>query len=163
TLALGEGVVIASNGSSLTVTSTNANPVTFPLLSATNLTVSGGGVVAGGGPGAARVSGGRGGAARPPAHGPRGPTPAPPAACTGANGTGAAGTANVVNGVVTGVTITNPGSGYTAPPTVTFGSLVALNTPNSVTTSTALDGGITLSVNNSAAVGGTLILNSGAL
>lgn len=41
----------------------------------------------------------------------------PTVSFTGGGGSGAAGT---VSGVVTGVSISNPGSGYTAPPTVTF-------------------------------------------
>jgi hypothetical protein len=44
----------------------------------------------------------------------------PTVAFSGGGGTGAAGTATIANGAVTGVTITNPGSGYTSAPTVAF-------------------------------------------
>jgi hypothetical protein len=39
---------------------------------------------------------------------------------TGGGGTGAAATATVSNGVITGVAITNPGTGYTSAPTITI-------------------------------------------
>lgn len=44
----------------------------------------------------------------------------PTVAFTGGGGTGAAGTVTVVNGVITGVVMTNAGTGYTSVPTVTF-------------------------------------------
>lgn len=44
----------------------------------------------------------------------------PTVAITGGSGTGAAATAIVVNGVVTGFTVTAPGSGYTGTPTITL-------------------------------------------
>ena len=51
-----------------------------------------------------------------------------------AGGTTATGVATITGGVVTGVTITNPGSGYTAAPTVTFSpppaGTTATGTPN---------------------------------
>ncbi len=47
-------------------------------------------------------------------------TSAPLVSITGGGGTGATATASVLNGMVTGVTITNPGSGYTSPPTISF-------------------------------------------
>lgn len=47
-------------------------------------------------------------------------TSTPAVTFSGGGGTGAAGTAIVQNGIVTGVTITNPGTGYTSAPTVAF-------------------------------------------
>ena len=47
-------------------------------------------------------------------------TSAPTVAFSGGGGTGAAGTAVLTNGRVTGVTITNAGSGYTSAPTIAF-------------------------------------------
>ena len=38
----------------------------------------------------------------------------------GGGGTGAAATARVSQGVIFGIVLTNPGSGYTSPPTITF-------------------------------------------
>src|SRR5262249_26316418 len=55
-----------------------------------------------------------------------------------AGGTSAAGTATIVGGAVTGVTITNPGSGYSSAPTVTFSAplsgTTATSSANLVTT-----------------------------
>ena len=47
---------------------------------------------------------------------------APTVTLNGGGGSGATASATVTNGVVTAITITNPGSGYTSAPTVVIGS-----------------------------------------
>ena len=54
----------------------------------------------------------------------------PPITITGGNGSGATATATVVNGVITAVTVTNAGTGYTTDPTIgaTSGTTVNIGT-----------------------------------
>jgi autotransporter-associated beta strand protein len=88
---------------------TQANTSTI----AANLTgTSGNGIYA--------TTGGAGTIAVPAGAGGSGYIGAPAVTVTGGTGTGATGIANVVNGVVTGVTLTNPGQGYTVGDNLTF-------------------------------------------
>jgi hypothetical protein len=58
-------------------------------------------------------------------------TVAPAVTISGGGGTGATATASVYNGVITAITVTNPGTGYTSAPTVTIGSPASAPIPAS--------------------------------
>lgn len=74
----------------------------------------------------------------------------------GAGGVQATATATVSGGVVTGVTITNPGSGYTTAPAVSFSG----GSPTTAATATATTNTLTITALGSGKTGQTIILPS---
>ncbi len=70
---------------------------------------------------------------------------------SGGGGSGAAATAVIANGVITALTITNPGSAYTTPPTVSFANTGGGTGAAATATVTAITGSTTVPVQAAAA------------